>query len=63
MTISGYQSFNPFGHSVPVLSNQRLELAGRRGQGSIESLMIWEAAVEPFNSLLPARRPQLKRGR
>jgi hypothetical protein len=43
--------------------NKRLELAGRHGQGSIESLIIWEAAVESMNSLLPARRPQLKRGR
>ena len=44
-------------------SNKRLELAGLPGQGSIESLLIREAAVEPFISLLPARRPQLKRGR
>ena len=44
-------------------SNQRLELAGRSGQGSIDRLMIREAEVEAFNSLLPAGRPQLKRGR
>ena len=43
--------------------NQRLELAGRSGQGAVDRLMIREAAVESFNSLLPARRPQLKRGR
>ena len=43
--------------------NKRLELAGRSGQGSIDSLMIWEAEVEAINSLLPAGRPQLKRGR
>ena len=46
-----------------MLPNKRLELAGRHGQGSIESLLIREAAAESFNSLLPARRPQLKRGR
>ena len=46
-----------------ALPNKRLELAGLPGQSSIESLMTWEAAVESFNSLLPARRPQLKRGR
>ena len=44
-------------------SNQRLELAGLHGQGSMESLMIREAEVEAFNSLLLAGRPQLKRGR
>ena len=43
--------------------NQRLELAGFHGHGSIERLMIREAAVEPINSLLPARRPQLTLGR
>ena len=43
--------------------NKRLELAGRSGPGAVDRLMIWEAAVEPINSLLPAGRPQLKRGR
>jgi hypothetical protein len=43
--------------------NQRLELAGLQGQGSVDHLMNREAAVESFNSLLPAGRPQLKRGR
>ena len=43
--------------------NQRLELAGRSGRGSVDRLMDREATVESFNSLLPARRPQLKRGR
>ena len=46
-----------------VPPNRRLELAGRKGQGSIDLLMIREAAVESINSLLPARGPQLKRGR
>ena len=46
-----------------MLSNKRLELAGLPGPGSVDGLMIREAAVEPVNSLLPARRPQLKRGR
>ena len=45
------------------LSNKRLELAVRHGPGSIDSLMISEAAVEAFISLLLARRPQLKRDR
>ena len=45
------------------LPNKRLELAGRHGQGSMDRLMTREAAVEAFDSLLPARRPQLKRGR
>ena len=49
--------------SRQALPNKRLELAGRRGQRSIDILMIREAAVDTFNSLLPARRPQLKRGR
>ena len=43
--------------------NQRLELAGRHGPCSIALLMTSEAAVEAFNSLLPARCPQLRRGR
>ena len=43
--------------------NQRLELAGFHGQGSIERLIIEVAAMESINSLLLARRPQLKRGR
>ena len=46
-----------------IRERERLELAGRHGQGSIDSLMIREAEVESFISLLPARRPQLKRGR
>ncbi len=50
-------------HQPGLRSNQRLELAGRTGQGSMESLMIREAEVEAFISLLPARCPQLKRGR
>ena len=45
------------------LSNQRLELAGLPGQGSMDRLMDRGAAVESFNSSLPARCPQLKRGR
>ena len=48
---------------VAGLPNKRLELAGQSGQGSIDRLMTWEAAVEALNSLLPAGRPQLKRGR
>ena len=43
--------------------NKRLELAGRHGQCSMDRLMIREADVESINSLLPARRPQLKRRR
>jgi hypothetical protein len=57
-------------HSLPqeslssnALPNQRLELAGLPGQGSVDRLMIREAAVEAFHSFLPAGRPQLKRGR
>ena len=49
--------------SDPLTPDQRLELAGRQGLSSMDQLMTWEAAVESFNSLLPARRPQLKRGR
>ena len=44
-------------------ANQRLELAGLPGRGSVDGLVIREPAVEPFISLQPARRPQLKRGR
>ena len=55
-------SVDPTTHT-PGAPNQRLELTGRHGPGSIDSLMISEAAVESFHSLLPARRPQLKRGR
>ena len=43
--------------------NQRLELAGCHGQGSIESLMTREAEVESINSFRLACCPQLKRGR
>ena len=46
-----------------MLPNKRLELAGRSGRGAVDRLMNREAAVEAFNSLLPAGRPQLKRGR
>ena len=56
----------PVGHGLDARGrgpNKRLELAGRSGQDSMDRLMIREAAVEAFNSLLPARRPQLKRGR
>jgi hypothetical protein len=40
-----------------------LELAGLPGRRAIDRLMTWEAEVETMNSLLPAPRPQLKRGR
>ena len=43
--------------------NKRLELAGRTGRGAVDRLMTSEAAMESINSLLPAQRPQLKRGR
>ena len=46
-----------------VPPNRRLELAGLPGPGSVDRLMIREAEVEAMNSLLPAGRPQLKRGR
>ena len=47
----------------PQPPNQRLELAGLPGQRSVDRLMDREAAVEAFNSLLPAGCPQLKLGR
>ena len=46
-----------------VMPNQRLELAGPHGQAAVDRLMTREAAVESFISMLPAVRPQLKRGR
>ena len=48
---------------VATRANKRLELAGRLGPGSVDRLMTSEAAVEAYNSLLPAGCPQLKRGR
>jgi hypothetical protein len=50
--------------SVPSAPpNRRLELAGRRGRGSIERLLDREAAMERWIVLFQALRPQLKRGR
>jgi hypothetical protein len=40
-----------------------MELAGPHGRGFVERLITGEAEVEAINSLLLARRPQLKRGR
>ena len=43
--------------------NQRLELTGRTGRGSVDHLIDREAEVETTNSFTLAGRPQLKRGR
>ena len=48
---------------VSLTPNKRLELAGLRGQGSIESLMIREAVVERRIVTIQSLGPQLKRGR
>ena len=47
-----------FVRCVRLLANQCLELAGRHVQGAMELRITWGAAVESFNSLLPAGRQQ-----
>ena len=54
---------SPRNSTEALRPNKRLELAGLTGQRSVDRLMDQEAAVEPINALLPAGRPQLKRGR
>ena len=48
---------------MTVLPNQRLELPGRPGRGSMDRWMDREASMEPMICDSVSLSPQLKRGR